>query len=92
MITGGYVNVDCAGLNLLSQSSQKIDGLYAQLEKAAKSKMEVVACNCLWGTLEVSPIPVILIHLESDLYTATASTLQIRVKDDDTVTIVNFIS
>lgn len=86
---GGYVLVDCGGLNLLSESSQTITGLYKQCQDALATKKPILAVNCNWGTIPVSPISVIGIQLEEDTITFTSATLQIVVGDDNGVIINN---
>lgn len=92
MNVGGYIMVDCKGMNLLAQSSQTIDGLYKKVEEAYKSGKSIMACNCVYGTgVPLTPISVFAIE-EDGTYIFTASILQVRVADDDTVTIANLIT
>lgn len=86
---GGYVLIDCEGLNLLSDSSQKVDGLYDECTRAIILNKPVYAYNCKWGTNPMTPISVMVNDDGSGSHICTASTLQIRVASDDTVTIVN---
>lgn len=86
---GGYILVDCGGLNLLAESSQTIPGIYAQCQQALATKKQILAENCLWGTEYISPIPVLGIQLYEDTITMTGATLQIVVDDDNAVTINN---
>lgn len=89
---GGYCMVDCKGLNLLSQDSQTISGLYDQCKKADWTDKVILAMNCQYGSgVELSPIPVFCI-VEDGAYIFTASILQIRVASDDSVTITSLIS
>lgn len=86
----GYIMVDCGGLNLMSEASQTIAGLYAQLTEARATDKMIVACNMVWGDSgEVPPIPVILTAPDASTYVCAAGTLQIRVTSADVVTIVN---
>ena len=86
---GGYILIDCGGLDLTSESSQTINGLYAQLTDAIASGKPVYAENLYWGDIPCSPTPVMLVQLYEDTITATASTLQVSTDDDDAVTILN---
>ena len=88
-MNGGYIMVDCKGMNLLAESSQTISGLHARFAEAMESGKPILACNCVYGTgVKLSPIPVFMIK-ESDTYTATASIFQIAVSANDSVTITN---
>lgn len=90
-MNGGYAMVDCKGLNLLAQSSQTIDGLYAACEEAYNSGKTILAYNCVYGTgVPVTPITVFAIK-ESGTFIFTASILQIRVASNDAVTIVSLL-
>ncbi len=91
-INGGYVQVDCGGLNLLSESEQTISGIFARSKAAVESGKPVIACNCVYGTgVPMTPTPVFGIE-EGGAYIFTASILQVVVEDDDGVTIRSLIS
>lgn len=90
---GGYVLVDCKGLDLTSESTQTISGLYDKLKAAKATGKLIIAENMIWGDDgTISPIHVFAIDMGSTygIY-CTASTLQIRVSPADVVTIVNMI-
>ncbi len=86
----GYIMIDCGGLNLMSEASQTITGLYAQLTEARATDKMIVACNMAWGDSgKVPPIPVILTAPNASTYVCAAGTLQINVTSADVVTIEN---
>ena len=92
---GGYAQIDCAGLDLLSDSSVTIKGMYARLIEAIEQQKLVLACNIVWGSGNpMTPIPV-MVNFESTSANAdiivTASTLQIVVDKDDAVEVRNLI-
>lgn len=88
-MNGGYFMVDCTGLNLLAESTQTISGIYAKSKTALESGKPIIANNCIYGTgVKMSPIPVFAIE-EGDYIILTASILQIKVKNDNTITIIN---
>lgn len=88
-MNGGYIMVDCKGMNLLAESSQTISGLHAKCGEAMESGKPILLCNCVYGTgVKLSPVPAFMIK-ESTSYVATASILQITVGADDSVTITN---
>lgn len=89
---GGYILIDCGGLNLLSETSQTITGLYAKVKKAHELNKPIYAVNCVYGSgVKMSPIQVFTIN-ESGTMIGTASILQVRVASDDSVTITSLIS
>lgn len=89
---GGYINIDCLGLDLTKGSTkQTITGIYNKVSKSMKTNKPIFAYNCVWGVLGVTPIQVFAIQTASDTITVTASTLQVIVKNDDTITIVNMV-
>lgn len=90
-MNGGYIMIDCKKLNLLSQSTQTISGLYAAAKAAYESGKPIIACNAEYGEgVPLTPIPVFAI-LEAGVYIFTASILQIRVNESNQAWIVPLI-
>ena len=88
----GYIVIDCKGLNLLSQESQTIKGLYERCIEADFTDKLIIATNCEYGEgVEMSPIPVFCI-IENGVFIFTASILQIRVSSDDSVVITSLLT
>ena len=89
---GGYILIDCGGLNLLATDPQTISGLYAKVKKAHELNKPIYAVNCVYGSgVKLSPISVFAIN-EAGTIILTASILQIRVASNDAVTILNLIT
>lgn len=89
---GGYVMIDCKKMNLLSQTSQEINGLYNEVKKAMALGKPIQAYNCEYGTgVPMTPIEVFAIE-EDGLLICTASILQIRIASNDTVTITSLLA
>lgn len=91
IMKAGYVLVNASGLDLLSESTQTIAGLYDKCVAAMATGKMIIAENIIWGDDGIiSPIPVFAIDMGSTygIY-LTASTLQIRVSPSNVVTIVN---
>lgn len=91
-MNGGYIMIDCKKLNLLSQSTQTISGLYANCKTAQESGKPIFANNLEYGeNIPLSPVHVFAKNdgSENEYIVLTASVLQVWVKNDDTVTIVN---
>lgn len=93
MVNGGYILVDCTGLDLNTDSKQTITGIFKKVETAFKSGKPVYCVNATFnisGTGNtVSPVAVMVNSDENGGYVATASTLQLWIDSDDGVTIVN---
>lgn len=89
--SGGYVMVDCKKVNLLAQSAQTIAGLYEACTDAIKTGKPVLACNCEYGEgVPMTPFFVMMI-VEAGVIIATASILQVRVANNDAVTIESLL-
>ena len=91
-MNGGYVMIDCTGLDLLlGDTPQTVTGLHARIADAVKTGKALYANNCIWGEGKpVTPVQVFAIYFaDIETYIVTASTLQIIVPKNDSVTIVN---
>ena len=87
----GYVVVDCTGIDLLAQSKVTVSGIYAKVKAAYESGKPMFACNCEYGEgVPLTPVQVMTI-IEAGTFVCTASILQIRVDEDDGVTIVSLL-
>lgn len=84
----GVVNVDCTGLELTKTEAQEIEGIYSKCKEALETGKAVVAYNCAWDSKTVSPIMTFGIDFGT-YFIFTASTLQILVNADDTISIIN---
>lgn len=91
MVEYGTVTIDCKGLNLLAVDSQTITGLFNRIKECIGTAKNIVACNCMWGDIPITPIDVFVVQTAKDTYICTASTLQVIVKNDDSVTINNML-
>lgn len=92
-MNGGYVLIDCKGMDLTKGSTeQTISGIFARVKEAEKTGKPIHAVNCVWGTNgRVSPINVMTMDASETLVICTASTLQIYVNNTDVVTIVSMV-
>ena len=91
-MNGGYIMIDCKGLDLVKGSTpQIVNGLYNAVKRAMPCNKPIYAINAIWGdTRPVTPIQCFVIDW-GDYLIATASTLQIVISPDDSVTIVNMV-
>lgn len=90
-MNGGYIMVDCTGLDLtLGSTEQTINGLYAKSKAALATNKPIFANNAVWGEGNLmSPIQVFGWQASASLIIFTSSTLQIYVTSADKVTIAN---
>lgn len=91
----GYAMVDCGGLDLTSDSTQTINGLYARMKTAIKSGKPLIAYNCVWGSNNNQPLTPIHFFAQewsSTLIVGTASILNITCTNEDVVTVTPLAS
>ena len=89
---GGYIMVDCSGVNMLADSTQTIAGLYDKVKAAYESGKPILAINCEYGSgVHLTPIPVFMIK-QGTAFCGSSSILQMWVDEDNTVRIVNLIT
>ena len=92
-MNGGYIMVDCTGMDLRETDPQTISGIYEQVETAYKTNKPVYAVNIAWGDAGyMSPVAVMICKTGAKQYSATSATLRIDITDQDAVTINNYIS
>ena len=85
----GYISIDCKGLDLLAESAQTINGLYNEIQEAIETGKPMFATNLVWGDVsEISPVQVFSVQWNGYVI-LTASTLQVIVTTEDSVTINN---
>lgn len=90
---GGYINIDCSGLDLTKgKTVQTIPGLYNALKNAFKANKPIFVYNTNWGDSGiVSPIQVFAIDFGTQ-FNCTSSTLQVIVNNQDKITINNLVA
>ena len=90
-MNGGYVMIDCTGIDLTKgETPQTVTGLYKKVQTAMQTGKPIYAGGMIWGSGKpVTPVQVFCIQLYDDEVYCTASTLQVRVKNTDVVTIGN---
>lgn len=93
-MNGGYVMIDCKGLDLTSNEEQTINGLYNDMVKAIKTGKPLVAYNCVWGSNNdspMTPIPFFAQNWNSSMVVGTASILNITCTNADKVTVTSLV-
>lgn len=93
MANGGYVLVDCTGIDLNTSTKQTVTGIFNRVVTAFKTGKPVY---CVGATFNISgtgnittPISVMINSDENGGYVATASTLQLWIDKNDGIQIVN---
>ena len=93
-MNGGYIMIDCKGLDLTSNEEQTISGLYADMVNAIKTGKPLVAYNCVWGSNSdspMTPIPFFAQNWTDSLVVGTASILNISCTSADKVTVTSLV-
>lgn len=92
-MNGGYVLIDCTGLDLIKGSTeQSIPGIFKKVKDAEKTGKPIFCVNAVWGDNgKMSPMNIMTMDASADLVICTSSTLQIYVNKTDVVTIVNLV-
>lgn len=93
-MNGGYIMIDCTGLDLTKGSAeQTITGLYSRVKNAMKANKPIYCNNAVWGNYgKISPIACFANMSSTSNIIITSSTLQIVVTENDVVTIENLVS
>lgn len=83
-LKGGYVLVDCSGLDLTKAEATSLSGIWKKAKDALASDKPIVAANCIYGTgVNVSPVTCFGFYLASDEICIVGATLHIHITDDD---------
>lgn len=93
-MNGGYIMIDCKGLDLTSNEEQTISGLYNDMVNAIKTGKPLVAYNCVWGSNSdspMTPIPFFAQNWTDSLVVGTASILNISCTSADKVTVTSLV-
>lgn len=87
-MNGGYVMVDCGGLDLTTGSTAvTIAGIWDMAEKAIKSGKPIMAHNTKYGTGNpVTPVPCFGWYISSTEIVMVGATIHVHIKNDNTVT------
>lgn len=90
-MNGGYIMIDGTGIELTSQSTTTVTGIFDKVNEAYEKKKPVYVVNITFEQDVMSPVAVMINPRPSGNYICTASTLQIEVDPDDGVTIHNMV-
>ena len=91
-MNSGYILVDCGGLELNSESTQSITGLYKRAKAALATGKPVFATNCLMNDGYCSPVSVAAWQEDSTTIIATGHVFRVSIESDDDVTVTNLIA
>lgn len=89
-MVGGYIMVDCSGLDLTETDAQSITGIWDKAVSAIASDKPIIAYGCVYGTgVPVSPVTCFGWYIAADEIVIVGATLHIHIKDDDTATVLD---
>lgn len=93
-MNGGYILIDCTGLDLTKGSTaHTITGLYKKVADCMQKNKPLYCVNAVWGNYgKITPIGCFANKSSTDDIIVTSSTLQIIVTSSDVVTINNLVS
>lgn len=86
---GGYILVDCGGLELTETDPQSIPGIWEKAKAALAAKKPIVAGNCFYSEEAVSPVTCFGWYLSTTEIVIVGATLHIHVKSDNTATVLD---
>lgn len=89
---GGYILVDCTGLELYETDPQSITGIWEKAVTAIKQNKPIMACNCTYAEAPVTPVPCFGWYLSATEIVIVGATLHVHVKSDDTATVLDVVS
>lgn len=86
---GGYINVDCTGLDLSSSDPQTIDGIWDKAVEAMKVNKPIMAYGCDYNGAVMSPVECFGWYIATDEIVIVGATLHVHIKDDDSCTVLD---
>ncbi len=91
---GGYMMVDCKGLDLTGGSTpQTITGIWGDAEKALASGKPIIAHNCVYGVgVPVSPVVCFGWRISTTEIVIVSATIHVHIKSDNTVTTIDVVA
>ena len=92
MNNGGYIMVDCKGLDLSIGTAQEIDGIWNEADRAIKAGKPIVAGGALYGTAPVTPVTGFGWRIAADEIVIVGATLHVHIKNNDTATVLDVAS
>lgn len=91
-LKGGYIIIDCKGLDLSSSTAQEIEDSFAIATRALNSGKPIIAKNCVYGNAPVSPVTCFAWAISATEIVIVGATLHIHVKSDNTATVLDVAS
>jgi len=91
-MNGGYLNVDCTGIDLSKSEKQSVSGIWDKAVDALKSEKPIHAYGCTYGAALVSPVPVFGWYVAADEIVIVGAKFHVHIKNDDSATVLNVVS
>ena len=88
-MNGGYIMVDCMGLELTETDPQSIEGIWEKAKEAIKANKPIIAHNSTYAAAPVSPVTCFGWALSATEIVIVGATLHIHVKSDNTATVID---
>lgn len=88
-MNGGYIMVNCKGLELTETDPQSVDGIWEAAKEAIKANKPIVAYNSFYANSPVSPVTCFGWALSATEIVIVGATLHIHVKSDNTATVID---
>lgn len=87
---GGYIMVDCTGIDLTTGDTPiTVPGIWDIATAAMKSKKPIVAEGLTYGDAPVTPVNCFGWVLADDEIVFVSATIHVHIKDDNTVTTID---
>lgn len=90
-MNGGYILVDCAGLDLSSSDAQSLPGIWEKAKRAISVQKPIIAENCTYGDAPVTPVTCFGWYIDTDEIVIVGATLHVHIKNDDTATVLDVV-
>ena len=92
-MNGGYIMVNCKGLDLTDTDPQTIPGIWNDAVTAMGTGKPIIAHGCIYGTgVNVSPVTCFGWYISETEIVIVGATLHIHVKSDNTATVLDVVS
>ena len=86
---GGYILIDCTGLDLSSNAAQEIAGSWKKAQNALDAEKPIVAVGATYGNAPVTPVTCFAWRISETEIVIVGATLHCHVKNDNTVTVLD---
>lgn len=86
---GGYILIDCTGLDLSVGTAQEVAGSWKNAQNALNSDKPIIAVGATYGSASVTPVTCFAWRISETEIVIVGATLHCHVKSDNTVTVLD---